>query len=365
MLETLLAYAEFKLGPTWGPAAYELVTSLVFIIAIVVPLMLAVAYLTLWERKLIGWMQIRVGPNRVTFFGIPWLGGLAQPVADGIKLLFKEVILPANANRALFILAPIAMLIPALAAWAVIPFAPEVVLADINAGLLYIMALTSMGVYGVIVAGWASNSKYAFLGAMRSAAQMVAYEPAMGFALVVVLMVSGSLNLSDIVLAQGRGRFAEIGLGLLSWNWLPLAPMLFVYFIAGVAETNRAPFDVVEGESEIVAGHMVEYSGMSFAMFFLAEYANMILISTLTVIMFLGGWLAPIDVAPLNWIPGWIWMGIKTFCVVTVFLWVRASFPRFRYDQIMRLGWKIFIPVTLVWLVVVGLWIQSPWNIWN
>ena len=216
---SVLAFAEFKLGPTWGPAVYELVTSLLFIIAIVVPLMLAVAYLTLWERKLIGWMQIRIGPNRVTFFGIPWLGGLAQPVADGVKLLFKEVILPANANKVLFIVAPIAMLIPALAAWAVIPFAPEVVLADINAGLLYIMALTSMGVYGVIIAGWATNSKYAFLGAMRSAAQMVSYELAMGFALVVVLMVSGSLNLSDIVAAQGKGRFADLGLGFLSWNW--------------------------------------------------------------------------------------------------------------------------------------------------
>src|SRR5258706_10775476 len=243
MLESLLAWSEFKFGATWGPAAYELVTSLVFIVAIVVPLMLSVAYLTLWERKLIGWMQIRLGPNRVGPLG------LLQPVADGIKLLFKEVILPANANRALFILAPIAMLIPALAAWAVIPFAPEMVLADINAGLLYIMALTSMGVYGVIIAGWASNSKYAFLGAMRSAAQMVSYELAMGFALVVVLMVSGSLNLSDIVNAQGRGYFAGAGVTFLSWNWLPLAPMLLVYFISGVAETNRAPFDVVEGES--------------------------------------------------------------------------------------------------------------------
>ncbi len=365
MLESLLAYAEFKLGPTWGPAAYELATSLVFIVAIVVPLMLSVAYLTLWERKLIGWMQIRIGPNRVTFFGIPWLGGLAQPVADGIKLLFKEVILPANANKVLFILAPIAMLIPAMAAWAVIPFAPDVVLADINAGLLYIMALTSMGVYGVIIAGWASNSKYAFLGAMRSAAQMVSYELAMGFALVVVLMVSASLNLSDIVAAQGRGRFADMGLGALSWNWLPLAPMLVVYFVSGVAETNRAPFDVVEGESEIVAGHMVEYSGMTFALFFLAEYMNMILIATLTVVMFFGGWLPPWDSALTAAIPPALWLLGKIFVVVSLFLWFRATFPRYRYDQIMRLGWKVFIPLTLVWIVVIGAWMQTPWSLWK
>jgi NADH-quinone oxidoreductase subunit H len=241
-MQSLLAWSEMKFGPTWGPAAYELVTSLVFIVAILVPLMLSVAYLTLWERKLIGWMQIRLGPNRVG------PAGLLQPIADGVKLLFKEVILPTNASKALYILAPIGMLVPALAAWAVIPFAPELVLADINAGLLYILALTSFGVYGVIVAGWASNSKYAFLGAMRSAAQMVSYELAMGFALVVVLMVSGSLNLSDIVNAQGKGTFADLGLGVFSWNWLPLAPMLVVYFVSGVAETNRAPFDGVEGE---------------------------------------------------------------------------------------------------------------------
>jgi NADH-quinone oxidoreductase subunit H len=365
MLESLLALSEARFGPTWGPAVYELVTSLVFIVAILVPLMLSVAYLTLWERKLIGWMQIRIGPNRVTFFGIPWLGGLAQPVADGLKLLFKEVILPANANKALFLLAPIAMLIPAIAAWAVIPFAPEVVLADINAGLLYILALTSMGVYGVIIAGWASNSKYAFLGAMRAAAQMVSYELAMGFALVVVLMVSGSLNLSDIVQAQGRRRFAGMGLGFLSWNWLPLLPMLLVYFVSGIAETNRAPFDVVEGESEIVAGHMVEYSGMTFALFFLAEYMNMILIATLTVIMFFGGWLPLWDSALTAWIPPIFWLLAKIFVVVSMFLWIRATLPRYRYDQIMRLGWKIFIPLTLVWIVVIGAWMQTPWNLWK
>ena len=348
MLESLLALSESKFGPNWGPAVYELATSAFFIVLILVPLMLAVAYLTLWERKLIAWMQIRVGPNRVTFFGVSSLGGWAQPIADGVKLLFKEVIFPANADRALFVLAPIFMLMPAVAAWAVIPFAPQLVLADINAGLLYIMALTSMGVYGVIIAGWASNSKYAFLGAMRSAAQMVSYELAMGFALVVVLMVSGSLNISDIVEAQGKGTFASMGLNFLSWNWLPLAPMLIVYFVSGVAETNRAPFDVVEGESEIVAGHMVEYSGMTFALFFLAEYMNMILIATLTVIMFFGGWQAPIDSALSAAVPAILWLFAKVFVVVSMFLWIRATFPRYRYDQIMRLGWKVFIPLTLV-----------------
>jgi NADH-quinone oxidoreductase subunit H len=245
----------------------------------------------------------------------------------------------------------------------VVPFGPEVALANVNAGLLFLMAITSLEVYGVIIAGWASNSKYAFLGALRASAQMVSYEIAMGFALVVVLMAAGSMNMTDIVMQQGRGTFANMGVGFLSWNWLPLLPIFVVYFIAGLAETNRHPFDVVEGESEIVAGHMIEYSGMAFAMFFLAEYANMILVSMLCVLMFLGGWLSPF--AFLDFIPGWIWLAIKVFVVVTMFLWVRATFPRFRYDQIMRLGWKIFIPVTLVWLVVVGLWIQSPFNIWK
>ena len=358
MLESLLALSQSKFGPTWGPAVYEFVTSIVFIVAILVPLLVSVAYLTLWERKLIGWMQIRIGPNRVGPMG------LLQPIADGVKLLFKEVIVPANASPILYVLGPLLMIIPAVAAWAVIPFAPDWVLADINAGLLYVMALTSMGVYGVIVAGWASNSKYAFLGAMRSAAQMVSYELAMGFALVVVLMVSGSLNLSDIVAAQGRGTFAGMGLGFLSWNWLPLAPMLVVYFLSGVAETNRAPFDVVEGESEIVAGHMVEYSGMTFALFFLAEYMNMLLIATLTVIMFFGGWLPIWDSALTAWIPPIFWFLGKMFVVVSMFLWIRATLPRYRYDQIMRLGWKVFIPLTLVWIVVIGAWMQTPWNLW-
>jgi NADH-quinone oxidoreductase subunit H len=343
----------------WRYALTETAWNLAYIGAIVVPLFLAVAYLTLWERKLIGWMQIRIGPNRVGPLG------LLQPIADGLKLLVKEVILPTRANKGLYLAAPVLMLVPALAAWAVIPIAPEVVLSDINAGLLYILALSSIGVYGVIVAGWASNSKYAFLGAMRSAAQMVSYELAMGFALVVVLMVSGSLNLSDIVQAQGRGRFADWGLNFLSWNWLPLLPMLVVYFVSGIAETNRAPFDVVEGESEIVAGHMVEYSGMSFALFFMAEYMNMLLISALTAVMFFGGWQAPIDSVVAHWIPPFGWLLLKIFLLVSLFLWFRATFPRYRYDQIMRLGWKVFIPLTLVWIVVVGVWMQTPWSIWR
>jgi NADH-quinone oxidoreductase subunit H len=358
-MEWLAEQSSVWFGPVWGPAFYATGTSLAFIVAIVVPLMLAVAYLTLWERKFIGWVQIRVGPNRVGPLG------LLQPIADGIKLLFKEIILPANANKGLFLLAPVLMIMPAVAAWAVIPFAPEVVLADINAGLLYLMALSSMGVYGVIVAGWASNSKYAFLGAMRSAAQMISYELAMGFALVVVLMVSGSLNLSDIVERQGEGYFASKGVTFLSWNWLPLLPMLVVYFVSGVAETNRAPFDVVEGESEIVAGHMIEYSGMTFALFFMAEYMNMILISTLTAVMFFGGWQAPIDSRFFELMPPFGWLLLKVFFIVSMFLWIRATFPRYRYDQIMRLGWKIFIPLTLVWIVVIGLWMQTPWNIWK
>ena len=340
-----------------GANLWLVVWSLVKIVVVVLPLMLCVAYLTLWERKGIGFTQIRIGPNRVG------PGGFLQPIADAVKLIFKEIIRPTAASKGLFFLGPIMTIMPALAAWAVVPFGPDVALANVNAGLLFLMAITSLEVYGVIIAGWASNSKYAFLGALRASAQMVSYEIAMGFALVVVLMVAGSMNMTDIVMSQGKGTFASMGVGFLSWNWLPLLPIFVVYFIAGLAETNRHPFDVVEGESEIVAGHMIEYSGMSFAMFFLAEYANIILVSMLCVLMFLGGWLPPLDV--LGFIPGWIWLAIKTFCVATMFLWVRATFPRFRYDQIMRLGWKIFIPVTLVWLVVVGLWIQSPFNIWK
>ncbi|MBM3376212.1 MAG: NADH-quinone oxidoreductase subunit NuoH [Betaproteobacteria bacterium] len=351
-VQTLNATGSLYLGGAW-----PVVFTLMKIMAVVVPILGAVAYLTLWERKLIGWMHVRIGPNRVGPLG------LLQPIADSLKLLTKEIILPTQANKGLYILAPIMTIMPALAAWAVIPFGPDVVLANINAGLLFLLAITSLEVYGVILAGWASNSKYAFLAAMRASAQMVSYELAIGFALVVVLMVSGSLNLTEIVLAQQRGEMHSQGLNFLSWNWLPLLPIFVVYFVSSVAETNRHPFDVVEGESEIVAGHMVEYSGMAFAIFFLAEYANMILLSMLAAIMFLGGWDAP--VAALSFIPGWIWLGAKTFFVVSMFIWLRASFPRYRYDQIMRLGWKIFIPVTLVWLVVVGAWMQTPFNIWK
>ncbi len=340
-------------------SAWPVVWNLVKIIALVLPLLGCVAYLTLWERKMIGYMHIRIGPNRVGPFG------LLQPIADAFKLIFKEIIAPTQASKVLYFVAPVMTIMPALAAWAVIPFGPETALSNINAGLLFLLAITSLEVYGVIIAGWASNSKYAFLGAMRASAQMVSYELAIGFALVVVLMVSGSLNMTDIVLGQGKGTFAQMGINFLSWNWLPLLPIFVVYFISGVAETNRHPFDVVEGESEIVAGHMVEYSGMSFAIFFLAEYANMILIAALASIMFLGGWYPPLDSALFNWIPGWIWLGLKTFIMVSMFIWFRASFPRYRYDQIMRLGWKIFIPVTLVWLVVIAIWMQTPWNIWN
>ena len=341
----------------WTDLAWPILWTLIKIVVVVLPLMGAVAYLTLWERKFLGWMQVRLGPNRVG----PW--GLLQPIADALKLLTKEILVPTAASKGLFVLGPVLTIMPAMAAWAVIPFGPDIALANINAGLLFVMAITSMEVYGVVIAGWASNSKYSFLGAMRASAQMISYEIAMGFCLVVVLMVSASMNLTDIVIGQQQGQFADMGLGFLSWNWLPLLPIFVVYIIAGLAETNRHPFDVVEGEAEIVAGHMVEYSGMSYAMFYLAEYANMWLISILAAIMFLGGWLSP--VAALDFIPGWIWLGIKTFCVVSLFIWVRATFPRFRYDQIMRLGWKIFIPVTLIWLVVVGGWMQTSFNIWK
>jgi NADH-quinone oxidoreductase subunit H len=357
MIDAIYAFGQGLMGGIWPATVWPVLWALIKIVCVLLPLMGCVAYLTLWERKAIGFTQIRLGPNRVGPFG------LLQPIADALKLLTKEIIIPTAASKGLFVLGPIMTIMPALAAWAVIPFGPEIALANINAGLLFLMAITSLEVYGVIIAGWASNSKYAFLGAMRASAQMVSYEIAMGFCLVVVLMVSGSLNMTDIVMGQGKGMAAANGLTFLSWNWLPLLPIFVVYFISGLAETNRHPFDVVEGESEIVAGHMVEYSGMAFAMFFLAEYANMSLVAILAVLLFLGGWLPPVEF--LNFIPGWIWLGAKTFVVVTMFLWVRATFPRFRYDQIMRLGWKIFIPVTLVWLVVVGAWMQTPYNIWK
>ncbi len=332
-----------------------LILILAKIVAILVPLILSVAYLTLAERKIIGYMQVRIGPNRVG------PKGLLQPFADVLKLLLKEIVVPSGANRFLFVTAPILSIGPALAAWAVIPFGDGVILSGIDAGLLYLLALTSLGVYGVIIAGWASNSKYAFLGAMRSAAQIVAYEIAMGFALVGVLMAAGSLNLGDIVRAQQGG--------LLHWFWLPLLPLFVVYFISGVAETNRAPFDVAEGESEIVAGFHVEYSGTAFAVFFLAEYANMILISALAATLFLGGWLSPFEGIPLlealfSFVPGVAWFVLKISVFLFLFLWFRATFPRYRYDQIMRLGWKVFIPVTLVWLMVVGVGVLAhlgPW----
>ena len=337
-----MTYFQEFFGSTW-PGVWALVK----IVAILAPLMLAVAYLTFAERKLIGFMQVRIGPNRVG------PGGWLQPIADAFKLMFKEIIIPSGSNKFLFVLAPVLTIAPALAAWAVIPFSPELVLANVDAGLLYIMAITSMGVYGIVVAGWASNSKYAFLGSLRSAAQIVSYEIAMGFALVGVLMASQSLNLVDIVQGQRGGVF--------NWYWLPLFPLFIVYLIAGVAETNRAPFDVAEGESEIVAGFHVEYSGMAFAVFFMAEYANMILIATLTTVMFLGGWNPLFDFAPFNWIPTFVWLLLKIAFVLFLFLWFRATFPRYRYDQIMRLGWKVFIPITLVWIVLVGAIMQTPY----
>ncbi|MEI8028905.1 MAG: NADH-quinone oxidoreductase subunit NuoH [Comamonadaceae bacterium] len=360
MIDTVFALGQGLFdAPWWSGIAWPVLWALVKIVLVLMLVMGAVTYTTLYERKLLGWAQIRLGPNRVG----PW--GLLQPIADALKLMTKEVLRPAAADKFLFYLGPVMTVMPAMAAWVVVPFGPEIALANLNAGLLFLMAITSMEVYGVIISGWSSNSKYPFLGALRASAQMVSYEIAMGFCLVVVLMVSASLNLTDVVTGQGRGQFAQMGLNFLSWNWLPLLPIFVVYFISGLAETNRLPFDVVEGESEIVAGHMVEYSGMSWAMFQMAEYANIWLVSVLATIMFLGGWLSPIDSALFNWIPGWIWLGLKSFAVVTVFIWVRVTFPRFRYDQIMRLGWKIFIPVTLVWLVVVGVWMQTPWNIWK
>ncbi|AKO64659.1 NADH:ubiquinone oxidoreductase subunit H [Methylophilales bacterium MBRSG12] len=313
------------------------------IILIVIPVMISVAYLTFFERRVIGFMQSRIGPNRVGYFG------LLQPIADALKLMFKEIVLPSKSNNFLFFLAPLLSIAPALAAWAVIPFDYEMVLADINAGLLYVLAMTSIAVYGVIIAGWASNSKYAFLGSLRSAAQIVSYEIAMGFTLVGVLMCANSLNLGDIVIAQEGG--------ISQWYCWPLFPLFVIYFISAVAETNRAPFDVAEGESEIVAGFHVEYSGMAFALFFLAEYANMILVSILAVIMFLGGWLSPVSFIP----DGIFWLIIKVAFVLFCFLWLRATFPRYRYDQIMRLGWKVFIPLTLVWIIFVGAMMQTSY----
>jgi NADH-quinone oxidoreductase subunit H len=348
-MSDLLLPVQNAMGAWWLP-----VWTLVKVVVIAVPLILCVAYLTFWERKVIGWMQVRIGPNRVGPFG------LLQPFADVLKMLFKEIVVPSGASRALFFVAPMLALAPALAAWAVIPFSDTLVLADINAGLLYILAMTSMGVYGIILAGWASNSKYAFLGCLRSAAQIVSYEIAMGFALVGVLMAANSLNLGEIVAGQEGGAAY--------WYIWPLLPLFVVYLVSGIAETNRHPFDVAEGESEIVAGFHVEYSGISFALFFLAEYMNMILIAALTAVMFLGGWLSPFpilnDFEVLGVHPfgdGLGWFALKVVFVLLIFLWVRATFPRYRYDQIMRLGWKVFIPVTLVWIVFLGAMMQTRW----
>jgi NADH-quinone oxidoreductase subunit H len=346
-MSDLLLPVQNAMGAWWLP-----VWTLVKVVVIAGPLILAVAYLTYAERKVIGWMQVRIGPNRVGPLG------LLQPFADVLKMLFKEIIVPSGASRALFFIAPMLALAPALAAWAVIPFTDTLVLADINAGLLYILAMTSTGVYGIILAGWASNSRYAFLGCLRSAAQIVSYEIAMGFALVGVLMAANSLNLSEIVAGQEGGAAY--------WYVWPLFPMFIVYLVSGIAETNRHPFDVAEGESEIVAGFHTEYSGITFALFFLAEYMNMILIAALTSIMFLGGWLSPFpilnDAEVLGVHPfgdGMLWLLAKMAFVLLIFLWIRATFPRYRYDQIMRLGWKVFIPVTIVWIVFLGAMMQT------
>ncbi|HNR91956.1 MAG TPA: NADH-quinone oxidoreductase subunit NuoH [Dokdonella sp.] len=339
--DTLLAYGNTGL----------VVWVVLKILAIAVPLIIAVAMFVYWERKVIGWMHVRMGPNQIGPLG------LLQAFADVFKLLFKEVLHPQASNRFLFFLAPLVALVPAFAAWAVIPFDAGVALSKINVGLLFLLAMTSAGVYGIIIAGWASNSRYAMLGAMRAAAQTVSYEIAMGFALVSVVILSGSLDLSVIVEGQRGSK------GLFDWYWLPLLPMFVIYFVSGVAETNRAPFDVAEGESEIVAGFHVEYSGSAFAIFFLAEYANMILIAFLASVLFMGGWLSPIqgwvsaDVPWIDWLwkGGWQWTFIKAFLFAFIYLWFRATFPRYRYDQIMRLGWKVFIPITLAWVVVAAL----------
>lgn len=352
-----LEFFQSVFGSSWPTVApvWPAIWALLKIVSVLVPVIVAVAYLPYFERKVIAYMHVRIGPNRVGPIG------LLQPIADALKLVFKEIVTPTKANKALYFTGPVLALAPALVAWAVVPFDDGKVIADIDAGVLYLLAVSSLGIYGIIIAGWASNSKYAFLGAMRAGAQMISYEIAMGMALITVLMVSNSLNLGDIVQAQGKGWFAEHGVGFLSWNWLPLLPMFVIYLISGVAETNRAPFDVVEGESEIVAGHMVEYSGMAFALFFLAEYGNMILISALTSIFFLGGWLSPVGFLP----DGLGWLVLKIAFLLFLFLWFRASFPRYRYDQIMRLGWKVFIPLCIVWILFIGVWMMSPLNIWS
>ena len=349
----LMQLGQSLFGSAW-PGILVLVWTLIKVVLIIAPLVLVVAYSTFFERKVIGSIQVRIGPNRVG----PW--GLIQPIADSMKLLLKEVIIPSGADKAVFLLAPVFAVTPALIAWAVIPFNAQLVLANVNASMLYVMAVTSIGVYGIILAGWSSNSKYAFLGGMRSAAQLISYEISMGLALIVVFMTSNSLNIGDIVQSQAQGQFAELGLSFLSWNWLPLLPVFVVYLVSCVAEANRAPFDLAEGESEIVGFH-VEYSGIAFALFQLAEYLAMILCSALVSLLFLGGWLSPVKFLP----DSIFWLFLKTASIICFFFWIRATFPRYRYDQIMRLGWKVFIPVCLIWLLVVGCWMMSPWNIWK
>ena len=340
-------------GSYW-PAILSLAWALIKVMIVVSALLGVAAYLSLLERKVIGWIQVRIGPNRVGPYG------LIQPLADGLKAFLKEIIIPAKADKIIFIMAPAIAFAPPLIAWAVVPFNDFLVIANINASLLFIMAITSIGVYGVILAGWSSNSKYSFLGGMRSAAQLISYEIPMGLALVVVLMVSNSLNLMDIVNAQARGQFHDLGLGFLSWNWLPLLPMFVVYIVCIIAETNRAPFDMAEGESEII-GYHAEYSGMAYAWLVLTEYIAMILCSAIASLVFLGGWLSPVGFLP----DSIFWLGLKILAILVFYQWIRATFPRYRYDQIMRLGWKVFIPVCLIWMVVVACWMMSPWNIWN
>jgi NADH-quinone oxidoreductase subunit H len=358
---TTQGWANHLFGASWGPQAWFAGKSLAMIVIVLVPLLLTVLYYQLVERWVIGWIQVRKGPNRVGFKGI------LQPIADAIKLLMKEQVVPAEASKGLFLLAPIVAVAPALAAWSIVPFMPGWVIANVDAAILLMLAMTSMGIYGIIIAGWASNSKYAFLGAMRAAAQMVSYEIAMGFAIVGALMAGQSMNLTEIV-ARQDGDY-----GLFEWFWLPLLPLFVIHFVAGLAETNRAPFDVSEGESEIVAGFHVEYSGMAFAVFFLAEYANMILVSAMSALLFWGGWLSPLNFAVIReagpavaWLaaPSILWLLAKISFFMFAFLWVRATFPRFRYDQIMRLGWKVFIPITLVWIAVVGVLMMEPVANW-
>lgn len=360
MVSSLLPYYEMlmQLGAdlfgSWWPSIATLLWALIKVMIVVAIVMGVATYLSFAERKIIGWIQVRIGPNRVG----PW--GLIQPLADGMKVFLKEIIIPAGADKAIFLLAPAIAFAPPLIAWAVVPFNDFLVVANVNASLLFVMAITSIGVYGIILGGWASNSKYSFLGSMRSAAQLISYEVPMGLSLIAVLMVSNSLNLVEIVNAQNQGMFADMGLGFLSWNWLPMLPMFVIYIICIVAEANRAPFDMAEGESEIV-GYHVEYSGIAFALFTLTEYVAMFLCSALASLLFLGGWLSPVGFLP----DSVLWLIIKTLAICVFYFWLRATFPRYRYDQIMRLGWKVFIPLCLIWIGVIGCWMMSPWNIWK